>query len=149
MTSVTDCLNKCVDKTFCPSSIDKKAGYCCTNALSCPRDPSLNYCTSDFKNSTTLQQFMCPFESYCGTSSQLIAKKNSQFLIVNNVTTSTQLTLFPSNIGAGMCSYRFTGPSNMSYGDALLIKVETANQVIFDFTTAPLFNLSQTISEQK
>ncbi len=54
MTSVTDCLNKCVGKTFCPSSIDKKAGYCCTNALSCPRDPSLNYCTSDFKNSTTL-----------------------------------------------------------------------------------------------
>lgn len=37
----------------------------------------------------------------------------------------------------------------MTYGDAILIKVETAYQVTFDFATAPLFNLSQTSSEQK
>ncbi len=54
MTTVNDCLTKCSGKTFCPSSNEKKAGYCCTNALSCPRDTSLNYCSSDFKNSTTL-----------------------------------------------------------------------------------------------
>ena len=48
-----------------------------------------------------------------------------------------------------MCSYRFTGPANMTDGEAIIIKVEAAYQVSFDFATAPVFNLSQTSSEQK
>ncbi len=74
MTTVIDCLSKCVGQTgkvFCPSD-DKNSGNCCSNVLNCPRASTFNYCSSDFKNSTTLQQYMCPYEStYCGPSSIL------------------------------------------------------------------------------
>ena len=148
MTTVSDCLTKCVGltgKVFCPSD-DKNSGYCCSNVLNCPRASTLNYCSSDFKNSTTLQQYMCPYEStYCGPSSILTGQSKIQYLTISNVSSSSQLNLYPNSGGA--CTYRFVGPSNMTAGEALLVRIESLFQVSMDIVTTNMFNLSQTSSE--
>ena len=44
----------------------------------------------------------------------------------------------------GTCHYLFAGPSNMTLGDSLLVRIESAYQVTFDLATAPLTNLTRT-----
>ena len=70
----SDCQTKCVatGSLFCPS-IDMTKGYCCTTPVekvSCPRQ--FQYCSGDFSNSTTMTEFMCPYQaSMCGASTYL------------------------------------------------------------------------------
>jgi hypothetical protein len=124
-TTSRDCQSKCLavtGRTFCPTD-DKKSGYCCTSSNSCPKS-SFGYCSNDFKNSTIMQAFMCPLESYCGASNyRLEASTTTQFLKISNVTSSSSLTVYPNG---GICQYQMAGPSNMTQGDQLLILIVDA-----------------------
>ena len=89
--SSQDCKKQCLDlknKIYCPTR-DLKMGYCCDVAEACPRE--FKYCSSNFTtaSSSIMQQFICPFDSYCGTNSyNLTAGINSTQLVVSNKTTS-------------------------------------------------------------
>ena len=88
--SSQDCKNQCLDvknKIYCPTR-DMKMGYCCDIAESCPRE--FKYCSSNFTaSSSIMQQFICPFDSYCGTNTyNLTAMLNTTQLVVSNKTTS-------------------------------------------------------------
>ncbi len=87
--SSSECKAQCLDKPtrrYCPTK-DMKIGYCCLNIEDCPKE--FPFCSSDLKSSPTLQQFICPFEPFCGTNTfNLTAREEVQTLRVTNATTA-------------------------------------------------------------
>lgn len=120
MTTVSDCLNKCESvstNTFCPSA-DLKSGYCCSlpsESATCPR--GLGLCSGDFASST-MKQFMCPFQPYCGSSAfTLNATSTLQTMEVTNASV-------PSMPQGGMCQYLLA-----TNGTTLLVQLSLLSNV--------------------
>ncbi len=60
----TGCL-EAANRYYCPTA-DMKIGFCCSTYEQCPRES--RYCSTDLGVSKTLQQFICPFEPFCGSA---------------------------------------------------------------------------------
>lgn len=137
MTTTNDCKNKCLSQgpskaIFCPGA-NLKSGYCCNPAtdLNCPRE--LQVCSSDFPTTSSMQLFMCPFESYCGSSSYLLnSLVDTQVFSISNATTTT--SKFTTG---GKCQYTFsTTGLSMKSGDSLLIVLDNLHQTTVDVVAA-------------
>ncbi len=95
-----------------------KIGFCCSTYEQCPRES--RYCSTDLAVSKTLQQFICPFEPFCGSATpNLTATETPQTLRVLNNTSRTS-GVFANN---NFCQYTFSAPRAMRESEQILITV--------------------------
>ncbi|CDW83929.1 UNKNOWN [Stylonychia lemnae] len=114
ITSSLTCRTSCLDqsKIFCPT-IDKKGGYCCDLGEKCPNP--FGFCSNNMQGIPAMQQFLCPFETFCGPTTYIIdSTTTQQTLSVNN-------RLFVNKAG---CQYIFQPPSNALTGDYIQVRLE-------------------------
>eukprot|EP00347_Sterkiella_histriomuscorum_P007753 403347688 len=106
------CLRNCIDanKRYCPGDSTMTWGFCCESYEDCPN----NYLVCSNKLTQNLQKYwLCPFESYCGSSAVIIANSTKQYITVDT----------KSFVTRDVCNYRITFPESGSYdGDTITIK---------------------------
>ena len=113
--SSSQCRTGCLDvpnRFYCPTA-DMKIGYCCSAYEQCPKE--FRFCSPELGVSYTLQKFICPFESFCGSSTfNLTATEDPKTLQVANNTKVGGV--FTNN---SFCQYTFQAPRPMRVNEQI------------------------------
>ena len=100
---------------YCPTDESMQAGVCCSSDVLYRCISSFGYCTNTTASSYLIKQWLCPFESLCGETWDLVASENASYIELSN----------PSNFSVGkMCHYKISFPSGSSTNDKINIIVD-------------------------
>jgi hypothetical protein len=126
MNTSNECIVSCLNKgaIFCPT-LDMTSGYCCSTGE--PNCPMLyGACTSDV-SVATMKLFMCPFESFCGSSYLIESSSSLQTISYTGNSFTIQ----------DLCHYQITFPDYALPGDTIVIKLTKKKKLTFSLFDNP------------